>query len=350
MEHLLENGFYVRLVIYEEIYFVIKEKLDKYETLEIDFIPQHKNGILRRIIRKLNLGIESIFTKINLLDFDFVIISQGGSYEIVNDRYFCNMLINQNIDYYIISQFHEEYGYLDAEFRRFTNELFNSSNAVFYTSKRNLEASKMLLSNYDFTSVVVGNPLRFPILNRDKVFNKEIIKIITVGRLNVDLKGQNLLIEALARINKEFEFWELSILGMGPHIDYLKDLVVSNNLKQKVHFLGFHENVSEYLDESDIFILPSISEGQSLALLEALSRGLVVIATDTGGAKEIINENNGYIISGININSIERTIRVALLENEKWQYISENARNTMKDINMVDAVKKVITTIERKNA
>jgi poly(glycerol-phosphate) alpha-glucosyltransferase len=137
---------------------------------------------------------------------------------------------------------------------------------------------------------------------------------------------------------------------MGPHIDYLKDLVVSNNLKQKVHFLGFHENVSEYLDESDIFILPSISEGQSLALLEALSRGLVVIATDTGGAKEIINENNGYIISGININSIERTIRVALLENEKWQYISENARNTMKDINMVDAVKKVITTIERKNA
>ena len=66
---------------------------------------------------------------------------------------------------------------------------------------------------------------------------------------------------------------------------------IPNNVK----FLGNkkHEEIIYYLDQADVFVFPSYSEGFSLALLEAMSRGLPIIVTDVGNNKELLENKIG---------------------------------------------------------
>ena len=82
MKVLLEKGFHVNLVIYQDLYSQIKVDILKFDNCKIIFIPVEKKGLLSRILRKVNFNGSSIFKRIELNEFDYVLISQGGTYEI----------------------------------------------------------------------------------------------------------------------------------------------------------------------------------------------------------------------------------------------------------------------------
>ena len=109
----------------------------------------------------------------------------------------------------------------------------------------------------------------------------EKLQLITVGRL-IERKGFEFLIKALQGIDNI----ELSLIGEG----YLKEELelLATRLGVRVHFLGKvnHESIPGYLRQADVFVLPSLNEGMSNAIIEAMACGLPVIATDTGGSKE----------------------------------------------------------------
>ena len=72
----------------------------------------------------------------------------------------------------------------------------------------------------------------------------------------------------------------------------LKKLCCSLGLAESVEFTGMIRNVTEYLRNADLFVLPSRTEGLSNALLEAMSYGLPCIATKVGGNIEVIGEDD----------------------------------------------------------
>ena len=75
-------------------------------------------------------------------------------------------------------------------------------------------------------------------------------------------------------------------------------LTEQNKLESSVFFLGFKENVYDILDESDIFLLPTLHETLSIATLEACQAKLPIICSDTGGLKEIVQNNfNGFLVN-----------------------------------------------------
>ncbi len=122
-------------------------------------------------------------------------------------------------------------------------------------------------------------------------------KVITfIGRLD-GFKGVEHLLEAFRMVIESGVDAFLKLIGNGPAEGNLRSLAASLKIQDKVSFMGREENVLKQLSETDIFVLPSLSEGMSNVLLEAMSCGLPVVATGVGGALDMIRHgSNGILV------------------------------------------------------
>jgi sugar transferase (PEP-CTERM/EpsH1 system associated) len=118
--------------------------------------------------------------------------------------------------------------------------------------------------------------------------------IASVGRL-VPVKNYALLLHAVARLANALPC-RLLLIGEGPERAALERLAAQLGLERRVAFPGHRDDVAQLLAEVDIFVLPSLSEGLSNTLLEAMAAGLPVVASDVGGNRELIEpERSGLL-------------------------------------------------------
>jgi sugar transferase (PEP-CTERM/EpsH1 system associated) len=117
-----------------------------------------------------------------------------------------------------------------------------------------------------------------------------------VGRLN-RIKDYPTILRAVERLDQSCPSWRLLILGSGTDREELEQFVNDRPvLRERVRFLGDSDRVAGFLNAIDVYVLPSIREGISNSLLEAMATGLPVVATDTGGNPEpIVNGESGLL-------------------------------------------------------
>lgn len=110
-------------------------------------------------------------------------------------------------------------------------------------------------------------------------------------------KGFDAIIKAFALAKLPSEKWMLKIIGWGEEKENLENLIKENHLERNVMLLGKMDKPSivKVLSESHVFALPSRNENFSVAVLEGLAMGLPVLATDCGGIRECLDDNNGII-------------------------------------------------------
>jgi glycosyltransferase involved in cell wall biosynthesis len=125
--------------------------------------------------------------------------------------------------------------------------------------------------------------------------NDQEILLGTVGTL-IPLKGVQYLIQALPQIRKEFPEVKLEIIGDGPYKKTLSDLVKKMKLEKFIRFAGFQADVEKSLAKLDLYVQPSSSESFGLAIVQAMSVGLPVVATRTGGIPELVTEDKSGIL------------------------------------------------------
>ncbi|MFV0260110.1 MAG: glycosyltransferase family 4 protein [Acidimicrobiales bacterium] len=113
--------------------------------------------------------------------------------------------------------------------------------------------------------------------------------IMLVGRLSAE-KGVEVLLDALARLTAAGRDLELRIVGDGPDRPGLEKRVSELGLGDRVDFLGElpPAEVSERLADADVFCLPSFAEGLPVAIMEAMARGVPVVATSIAGIPELV--------------------------------------------------------------
>lgn len=141
------------------------------------------------------------------------------------------------------------------------------------------------------------------------------VLIGTVGRLNY-VKNHEYLISTIAAILPNNSNVHLVIIGGGELMGELKHLIQSLDLSSRIHLLGDRGDVPALLSSMDIFVLSSVSEGFSMALLEACACSLPIIATDVGGNAEIITDNvNGIIVESNNVEQLSLAI-TKLIDNK----------------------------------
>ena len=130
-------------------------------------------------------------------------------------------------------------------------------------------------------------------LYEDTFNNPNILKFITLGRLSGE-KGHKYLIEAFTKVLEEIPNSKLFIIGEGKARLQIEKMIQEKNLNNSVTLLGFLRNPYNYISRSDIFVLPSLSEGLPYVLIEALICKIPIVSTNCEtGPKEIL-ENGKY--------------------------------------------------------
>jgi len=110
-----------------------------------------------------------------------------------------------------------------------------------------------------------------------------------VGRL-VELKNHRLLLACLPRLATAHPGLRLLLVGDGPMEAALRDEARALDIADRVVFAGACDDVPALLPALDVFVLPSLTEGLSIALLEACAAGLAVVASEVGGNPEIVRD------------------------------------------------------------
>jgi glycosyltransferase involved in cell wall biosynthesis len=127
--------------------------------------------------------------------------------------------------------------------------------------------------------------------------------VVFTGRL-VPEKGVGLLLDAWSSVRRSYPEAVLVIVGEGDLRGQLQE-----GAEDGVYFTGGVEDVRPYLQSADLFILPSSDEGLSNAMLEGMAAGLGVIATEVGGAPDLIkHQENGWLIPPGEVGAISDSI------------------------------------------
>jgi glycosyltransferase involved in cell wall biosynthesis len=117
-----------------------------------------------------------------------------------------------------------------------------------------------------------------------------------VGRLSPE-KGIHILLKALSLLNARGLNIKTIIIGDGPELEKLRRISREYGISGRVIFTGFLQSPETFMNQIDIFVLPSLTEGTPMALLEAMSQGLPVVASSVGQIPEIIrNGQNGLTV------------------------------------------------------
>ena len=177
--------------------------------------------------------------------------------------------------------------------------------------------------------------------------------ILFVGNL-VPVKGLPNLLNALGwLINKEKKHFVLHIIGQGPLKSSLSKMAKKMGLKDFIHFIGekSHDEISLWMKACDLFCLPSFSEGVPNVLLEAMSCGTPVIASDVGGIPEIVvSERQGILVPPGDPSSLAKALGVA--SDKQWDY--RDISNCVAKFTWDDSAKKLylelLDACGRKNA
>lgn len=175
---------------------------------------------------------------------------------------------------------------------------------------------------------IIQNPISkdFDQINEPKNNEDSEMKILSVGRLTLN-KATHIALNALARI-KELN-WQLTIVGDGPTKSKLLALSRSLHIGDRVHFAGITKNVSDYYNNSDIFVFTSRSEGFPNALMEAYYFGIPCISTDCAfGPSDIITDgHDGFLIPVDDENALKEKLKTLMNQPFMRAKFSENALN-----------------------
>lgn len=124
--------------------------------------------------------------------------------------------------------------------------------------------------------------------HQQRKMTNDTTRIISVGRLQ-SVKNFPVLIMAIKKLKESgYKNIQLNLVGDGPEKASIQQCITENDLQKQVMLLGNRDDVPDLLMSSDIFVLPSLIEGISNTILEAMSVGLPIIASRVGGNPELI--------------------------------------------------------------
>jgi len=141
---------------------------------------------------------------------------------------------------------------------------------------------------------------------------KDTVEIITTGTM-YPIKNHELIIHVFQKLYQEYPFIRLTILGDGEKRKDLEQMVSRYQLEQAVDMPGIKKDVSSYLQNADIYVSASLTEGLPLSILEAMACGLPVVATDAGGTVDIVKTGeNGIIIPKNDADALYRALKAMI--------------------------------------
>ena len=179
--------------------------------------------------------------------------------------------------------------------------------------------AEMYQKGFGFRPSAIYNPLT---LKPGAQSDGQQKKFLAVGRFSPKHKGFDLLIQAFAMFAKKNQDWQLDIVGDGPEKDFLQHMISEEGLDGRVILHPFTKEIQMYYSSASVYVLSSRWEGMPLVLVEAMSHGLPVIASDIPTCQEVLGDFGLFFRNG-NIQELAQRLEDAT--HMDWQKKSDEA-------------------------
>lgn len=178
--------------------------------------------------------------------------------------------------------------------------------------------------------VYIPNPIRQAQHLATLSESKKTYRVINMARLNKEQKRQHILVEAFSRVADEFPDWILELWGDNKtypkYVSELNHLIQSKHLESRIFIKGATQKAGEVYASADILGFPSAYEGFSLALMEAMSAGLPVVAFKScPSVNEVVRDGIDGYLSDDNIDSFTEKLRAMMLDKNLRIKMGDNA-------------------------
>ncbi|AFY76910.1 MAG: glycosyltransferase [Hydrococcus sp. C42_A2020_068] len=190
------------------------------------------------------------------------------------------------------------------------------------------------------------NPDLFDLVSHDRSSKR----LLYVGRLAAN-KGLPILLESLATLKSAHPDILLTVVGDGSDRVALERMTAQLGLQERVKFVGYKSQaeVRQYLQQTDVFVLPSFAEGVPVVLMEAMAAGVPVVATQIAGTSELVEDGiGGYLVPPGDAVSLAQRIEVLLTDSQLRAKFGASGRlKVEKDFNLdkeVDRLYRVMTS------
>jgi glycosyltransferase involved in cell wall biosynthesis len=167
--------------------------------------------------------------------------------------------------------------------------------------------------------------------------------VLTPARLN-EQKGHPVLLEAVAEVPDAV----FVLAGDGPERQALETLAEQLGVTDRVRFLGHRTDIPQLLAAADVFALPSLYEGSSLAVLEAMAAGIPIVSSAIGGTDELIEQGrSGLLVPAGDAKALAAALRRVLADRALWETFAARARERVeRDLTRERMVHRVMAVYE----
>jgi glycosyltransferase involved in cell wall biosynthesis len=252
------------------------------------------------------------------------IASKMGDYISSSSRYYLNRFYLSRVDYFIAVSEECRTDFIDT----------------FYFPKEKVETVEVGVEE----KVIGGIPEDLQEIMRSSPV------ISHVGGF-VHEKNHEGLIRIFNEVLKKNHDVQLLMIGKGIFQEKIREMVLSYNLSENVHFLGYRNDVLEVIHHSDVFVLPSVIEGLPAVLLEAMYSETPVVAYNVGGVSEILSDGRtGWLIEKGDEKGFADAIEVVLKDklepakrtSEAKKIVEEKFKNSKISLRFAEAYQKVL--------
>ena len=175
---------------------------------------------------------------------------------------------------------------------RFTDTLITINKEDYELAKRKMKAKRVEyvpgvgIDVEKFKNTVVDRAAK----RRELGVPEDAFLLVSVGELNKN-KNHEVVIRALSQMSDSSVHY--AIAGTGPLKAYLENLAKELHVEDRLHLLGYRNDVAEIYKAGDGYVLPSFREGLNVSIMEAMASGLPCIASKIRGNTDLIDENGG---------------------------------------------------------
>lgn len=175
-------------------------------------------------------------------------------------------------------------------------------------------------------AIVIPNPVFEEDALQEYVGEKKKI-IVSIARLDIEQKRQDLIIDAFNLIKDDFPEHVLYLYGDGKDKQILEEQISRLGLQKRVFFKGITRNVYQSLGETQVMIMASDYEGMPNAIIESMCVGVPVVSTkcSPGGAEYLINNNeNGILVERGDVKGLADGVKRLLIDKDLYEHVRKN--------------------------
>ena len=325
------------------------DKISQLQALKIEtlFFSNISRSLKQRVLNYTGI-IKNQDYNLPKLKADFFILSQGGTFDMFYRKQITDMIIKSGKPYIIISQHNSENGgIIEDNIRKAGVNFIKNANNFCFVSKRNLITAERQVASKITNSTILSNPTNLNQIGIKSYKESSKLLMACVARLDCNFKGQDTLLQILADTKWKKRDFKLTLYGRGTHEKFLKTLIYMYGLEDKVFLMGHVNSIDEIWCQNQILILPSISEGTSLALIEAMLCGRTALATDVGDSGIYVKDKKtGFLAASPSYNNLSNALEVMWENKHKLKTLGEEAFKHAMEITDLHPEKTLIDLIE----